>query len=82
MQQSIKLNLDECEQLSSIGRALSAKTRIEILRLLCNKDMNINEIAECLSIPQSSAAAHIKVLEETNLIKTTLQPGIRGSMKL
>lgn len=82
MQQSIKLNLDDCEQLSSIGRALSANTRIEILRLLCNKDMNINEIAECLSIPQSSAAAHVKVLEETNLIKTSLQPGIRGSMKL
>lgn len=82
MQQSIKLSLDDCEQLSLIGRALSANTRIEILRLLCNKDMNINEIAECLSIPQSSAVAHVKVLEETNLIKTTLQPGVRGSMKL
>lgn len=82
MQQSIKIRLDDMEQLSGIGRALSANTRIEILQLLCNGDMNINEIAEALSIPQSSAAAHVKVLEETNLIKTTLQPGIRGSMKL
>lgn len=82
MQQRLKLTLDDKEKLSSIGRALSAETRIEILQLLCNADMNINEIAEALSIPQSSAAAHVKVLEETNLIRTTLQPGIRGSMKL
>lgn len=82
MRQSVQLKLDDLEQLASIGRALSVSTRIEILQLLCKKDMNINEIAECLGIPQSSAAAHIKVLEETNLIKTTLQPGVRGSMKL
>lgn len=82
MQQSLKLTLDNVKQLSGIGRALSAETRIEILQLLCNADMNINEIAEALSIPQSSAAAHVKVLEESNLIRTTLQPGIRGAMKV
>lgn len=82
MQQRLRLTLDDVKHLASIGRALSAETRIEILQLLCNADMNINEIAEALSIPQSSAAAHVKVLEETNLIRTTLQPGIRGSMKL
>lgn len=82
MRQSIQLNLDDSEKLSSIGRALSASTRIEILQLLCNNDMNINEIAEYLGIPQSSAATHVKVLEESKLIKTALQPGVRGSMKL
>jgi predicted transcriptional regulator len=78
----IRLNLDDKEQLALLAKALSAKVRIEILKLLCNYELNINEIADRLSLPQSSAAAHVKLLEEAGLIKTTLQPGIRGSMKV
>lgn len=76
------MNLDDKEQLTLLAKALSAEVRIEILKLLCKYDLNINEIAEQLMLPQSSAAAHVKVLEEAGLIKTTLQPGIRGSMKV
>lgn len=82
MRQSINMNLDDTKHLASIAKALSAETRIEILKLLRREELNINEIAETLDIPASSAAAHIKVLEEAGLIKTTLQPGIRGSMKV
>jgi predicted transcriptional regulator len=42
----------------------------------------VNEIAELLGIPASSSAAHVKVLEEAGMIRTTLLPGIRGSMKV
>jgi len=76
------MDLDDKEQLALIARALSAEVRIEILKLLCRGDLNINEIAEQLKLPQSSAAAHAKVLEEAGLIKTTLKPAVRGSMKV
>lgn len=82
MIQTIKMNLDDKERLASISKALSSETRIEIIRRLRFRDMNVNEIAEELDLPASSAAAHVKVLEEAGVIKTTLQPGIRGSMKL
>ena len=82
MIQTIKMNLDDTEHLASIAKALSSETRIEILRQLRYKDLNVNEIAEILDIPASSSAAHVKVLEEAGIIKTTLQPGIRGSMKV
>ncbi len=82
MIQTIKMNLDDTWQLSNISKALSSETRIEILRQLRSKDLNVNEIAEILDIPASSSAAHVKVLEEAGMIKTTLQPGIRGSMKV
>jgi predicted transcriptional regulator len=82
MIQTIKMNLDDMEHLATISKALSSETRIEILRQLRYKDLNVNEIAEILDIPASSSAAHVKVLEEAGMIKTTLQPGIRGSMKL
>lgn len=82
MDQNIKINLDDTKQLALISKALSSKTRIEILRQLRYKDLNVNEIAEILSIPASSSAAHVNVLVESGLIKTTLLPGIRGSMKV
>lgn len=82
MNQTIQMNLDDKERLTRLAKALSVEVRIEILKLLCVQDLNINEIAEKLRLPQSSAASHVKVLEESGLIKTTLQPGIRGSMKV
>lgn len=82
MIQTIKMNLDDTEQLASISKALASETRIEILRQLRFRDMNVNEIAELLDIPPSSSASHVKVLEEAGFIKTTLLPGIRGSAKV
>jgi len=82
MMQTIKMNLDDTSHLANIAKALSSETRIEILRQLRFKELNVNEIAEILDIPPSSSASHVKVLEEAGLIKTTLLPGIRGSAKV
>lgn len=80
--QSIKMDLDDTSRLALVSKALSSEVRIDILKLLCHNDFNVIEIAECLNIPASSAAAHIKVLEEAQLITTSLHPGVRGSMKV
>ncbi|NDL67074.1 ArsR/SmtB family transcription factor [Anaerotalea alkaliphila] len=80
--QTIKMNLDDKGRLAAIAKALSVDARIEILRQLRHRELNVNEIAEILGIPPSSAAAHVKVLEEAGIIRTNLQPGIRGSMKM
>lgn len=76
------MNLDDSEHLALVAKALSAEVRIEILRLLCQRSMNVNEIAETLSLPPSTAAAHVKLLEQAGMIQTSLQRGVRGSMKL
>lgn len=82
MIQTVKMNLDDGEHLALVAKALSSEVRIEMLRHLRQKDYNVNELAEALSIPASSAAAHVKVLEEAEIIKTALVPGVRGSMKV
>lgn len=82
MIQTVKMNLDDEKQLSILTKALSSQIRIQILKKLREKERNINEIAEELELPASSAAVHVKVLEEAGLIRTELQPGIRGSMKV
>jgi predicted transcriptional regulator len=44
--------------------------------------MNVNEIAEALGIPQSSASTHINLLEKTGLIDTESQKASKGSQKI
>lgn len=82
MSQMIELSLDNTEKLTKIGKALSSEVRIELLKLLNHCSLNVNEIAERMQIPPSSAAMHVKVLEEAGLIKTELLPAVRGSMKV
>lgn len=82
MNKKIELSLDNPEQLTLIGKALSSEVRVELLKLLSYYELNVNEIAERLAIPASSAAMNVRVLEDAGLIETTLMPGVRGSMKV
>lgn len=77
-----RINLEEEKELMALGKALSSEIRLKILGLLQEGHLCVNEIAEFLNIPASSAALHVRVLEEAELIRTELKPGIRGSMKL
>jgi predicted transcriptional regulator len=78
----LQINLDDKEKLNLIGKALSSDVRIDILRLLTEKSFNVNDIAEKLDIPASSAAMHVRALEDAGLIRCDLVPAVRGSMKL
>ena len=53
-----------------------------MIGLLASRSMNVNELAEALSMPVSTAALNVRQLEEAGLISTEIQPGIRGAMKL
>ncbi|SPJ26206.1 hypothetical protein PAA8504_04062 [Palleronia abyssalis] len=64
-------------------RCLAVPARLQILKLLhASGAMNVNEIAETLSLPQSSASIHVTALEEAGLIITTSQKARRGSQKI
>ena len=65
----LTLDLSDIEVVSRVARALSVPKRLEILRLLGEKKvMSVNEIAQELGIPLSSASVHIGILEEAKLI--------------
>jgi len=82
MAKILELNADNEEILCNVSKALSVPDRIKILKLLYYNSYNIKEIADLLQIPASTAALHIKILENANLILTEQQPGCHGSMKL
>ncbi|HIR93859.1 MAG TPA: helix-turn-helix domain-containing protein [Candidatus Egerieimonas intestinavium] len=82
MEKARNLGLNQEEELLRLGKALASEARIEILKLLRGQEMNVNEIAEQLKIPSSSAAVHVRILEEAGLLDTELRPGIRGARKI
>ncbi|MGF9696059.1 MULTISPECIES: ArsR/SmtB family transcription factor [Paenibacillus] len=78
----LELSFDEPDKLVTVTHALSTRSRVDILRLLISKNLNIVEIAEALNLPVSTVASNIKVLESARLINTELQPASRGAMKV
>lgn len=64
-------------------KGLASDVRIRILKLLRTKGpKNVNEIAEELDLPQSTASINLKVLEDCGLIFTEGQRARKGSQKL
>jgi DNA-binding transcriptional ArsR family regulator len=50
-------------------KALSSKTRIEIIRILSKKELHLSELSRKLNISKPVISRHIKILEEVGLIK-------------
>lgn len=78
----LDLSLDEPELLKQVAHALASDVRLEIIKLLNDRKMNIIDIAEQLSLPVSTVALNVKVLEKTGLIVTETLPARRGTMKV
>jgi predicted transcriptional regulator len=84
MKNRINLDLYEPEKSASVFRALSSSMRLKMIRALVEKSkgMNISELAEEFSLPLSSAALHVRILEEAGIIFTEEKPGLRGAQKI
>ncbi|WP_320127602.1 helix-turn-helix domain-containing protein [uncultured Sphaerochaeta sp.] len=82
MLKEIFLDYTDKERMLVIAKAIANKARINILELLNERSLSVNEIAEQLGIPTSTAALNVRILEEAGLLFTESQPGIRGSMKV
>ena len=74
--------IDENEVITLIAKALSSRERLGIIRLLGQRSMNVKELSAALDLPMSTAALHVRTLEEAGLIMCEALPGERGSMKL
>jgi predicted transcriptional regulator len=66
-----------------ILRGLSSPVRISILSLLHSRGpLNVNEISEALSLPQSTVATNIQVLESCDLIRAETVKATKGQQKI
>lgn len=63
-------------------KALASEPRLRVLELLSDHVYNVSEIAEALEMPLSTANLHVTALEEAGLVKSELQPAVRGQQKV
>ena len=60
----ISLSLSQIERLCPVAKALSSPVRVKMIELLAVRPMNVNELAEALDLPVSTAALGVRQLEE------------------
>lgn len=82
MKKHILLDLSDVEHAAKVSKALSSPVRLEILKLLLKRNVNVSEIARTFDLPLSSVSNHVSVLEDADLIITTERPGVRGAQKV
>jgi predicted transcriptional regulator len=81
----LSINMDSASaehDFEEILKALASDKRLDILRYLGGHIASVNEIAEQLDMPPSTATMHINLLEKAGLIQTELKPASRGLKKL
>ncbi|HUT80775.1 MAG TPA: ArsR family transcriptional regulator [Candidatus Bathyarchaeia archaeon] len=76
------LHVDEEEQLIKVAKALSSKTRIQILKMTADKDIDVSRIAGILNQTEANISAQIKILEEAKLLVSRYEPGMHGVRKI
>jgi len=78
----LKLSIEEPEALTQVCHALSSDIRINIVRLLNDRKLNIVDIAKVLNLPVSTVASNVRVLEKAGIVITEVQSAKRGTMKI
>lgn len=72
----------EQAQMERVLKALDSLNRIRILRYLSDRMASVNDIADALDLPTSTAALHIEILGGAGLIRTEFEPASRGLRKV
>lgn len=69
--------VETVDELAIIGEALSSPIRIKILKMLCEKEWYVYELAKELSISRQLLYLHLKKLEKAKLVESELrlEPG-------
>lgn len=59
----------DLEQLSSLFRVLSDKTRLQILTILAGGEKNVTTICDALHLPQPTVSHHLSLLRMNNVVE-------------
>jgi len=62
--------------------ALHSQIRLEVIRLLAGRDMNIRQLAENTHVSSAVMTQHIRKLEEAGIIVSRPEKGSAGTMKV
>lgn len=58
-------------EVAEILKAISHPTRLCIVTNLMFEDRNVNQMQNCLNVPQSTVSQHLSILKSSGIIKGT-----------
>ena len=70
------------ERITLVAKALSSNTRIQILKMTSEKDIDVSRIASMLNQTEANISAQIKILEDAGLLLSRYEPGMHGVRKI
>ena len=76
------VSIDSDEQIEKIVKALSSRTRRQILHYIQEEPMDVSNIASSLDMTEANISAQIKKLEEAGLITCDYASGAHGVKKI
>lgn len=76
------MRLDLTEKSLPVYEALANPVRLEILRIISNRDLSITELSDCLNMSKAAVTKHIQKLEEAHLIDSITENADRGRKKI
>ncbi len=76
------ISIDSDEQIEKIVKALSSRTRRQILHHIQEEPMDVSNIASNLDMTEANISAQIKKLEEAGLITCDYASGDHGVRKI
>ncbi|NVM36959.1 MAG: helix-turn-helix domain-containing protein [Candidatus Lokiarchaeota archaeon] len=79
---SESISIESDEQIEKIVKALSSRTRRQILKHIQEQPMDVSNIATNLKMTEANISAQIKKLEEAGLIKCSYASGDHGVRKI
>ena len=64
--------MDEIEELTEVFKALSAPTRLKLVKLLGEHEgaLCVNALARRLDVSQSAVSQHLRILRQSGLVKS------------
>ena len=80
--ESESIIIDSDDQIEKIVKALSSRTRRQILHYIQNEPMDVSNIASNLDMTEANISAQIKKLEEAGLIICSYSSGDHGVRKI
>jgi len=75
------LNVIE-DNINKVAKALSSKTRVKILKMTSEKDIDVSRIAGMLNQTEANLSAQVKILEQAGLLVSRYEPGMHGVRKI
>lgn len=70
MESLTQQTLEGSRQASELLKSMANETRLQILCLLCEREMSVGELNECFPLSQSALSQHLALLRKEGLVQT------------